>query len=334
MRGVSNLALRLKGISGFGTRCHGELCDRHYFGWGSHSPRPHVELRALRAPPENGAPGGLAAGGTAAGRCLRAAEDGAPRRLSRCRPPEGAAAPARPRLLPALAPGAAGPRRGGRREGEEGGPAAAPPPAGGRWAALLRQRLPRSSAPRPAAGRPWPRCLGSAAAAAGSCSLPAPTSYFFSRRSVLGVSGRGPGRDAMARGREQTLGPSAEALGVEGAGQSWKAGGGRRRRVLTPLSRPVREGGLGGWRCPLKFVSELGWSADGAARAPLSGPGSEVTVPAGAETGSRPAGPAAVCGTGGWPAAPGRCGAGESPGRGKRSSRGPPLGSGKSSLKG
>lgn len=68
---------------------------------------------------------------------------------------------------------------------------------------------------------------------------------------------------------------------------------------LPHPSVPPREGKRAGRQeapLPPKFVSELGWSVDGAARAPLSGPGSEVPVPASAGTVSRPPGPAAVCG--------------------------------------
>ncbi|KAL9866457.1 beta-1,3-glucosyltransferase isoform 4-T4 [Geothlypis trichas] len=120
-------------------------------------------------------------------------------------PPEGAAAAERLPPLPALAAGPAGrrEREGGsssstrrrrrRRAGRQAA-TAAPPPAGGRSPELLRQRraagrtVPSASWPRRAAPRPPPRCLGSPATAAGSSSLPAPTSSSYSRRSAPGNS--------------------------------------------------------------------------------------------------------------------------------------------------
>lgn len=100
----------------------------------------------------------------------------------------------------------------------------------------------------------------------------------------------------------------------------WGAGGGGGGGVPEPPplphpSVPPSEGQRAGRRevpLPPKFVGGLGWSADGAARAPLSGPGSEVPVAAGAGTVSRPPAPANG-GVWGRPSPPGRCGAGESP---------------------
>lgn len=296
-----------------------------------------------------GSPGEPTAGGGGPGRaggsrngCLRlAAGSGSPEpsaaspaaaRQRAPRPPLGL------RLLPALAPGPAGPWRGGgkgRRRGGRagGGTATSRRPLGRAPAAEAGSRACRAPLRLPAASRRAALAKMSREPGCNRWLLFAACAHLLFLLPPLRTRGEwpgaGPGRHGEGKGGDaRSLRGGGER--EEGTGQNWKAWGGcwSHSHFLTPLSRPVRESGRGGWTFPLKFVSELGWSADGAARAPLSGPGSEVTVPAGAQTGSRPPGPAAVCGDKGVALSPGPL-----RGRGKRSSRGRPLRSGKSSLK-
>lgn len=198
-------------------------------------------------------------------------------RLSRCRPPEGAAAPLRPpsrrRWRPVL-PGPGG--EGGRREGRRAGwrhrhrPEAARPRSCGRGG--------QPGAPCPFSSFP-PPCASAALAKMSrerGCNrwlLLAACAHLFFLVPPLRTWGECPGRAGPPwrgeGGTTGTFGRSAEVTRGGGHGTAGELGGAPEPLPLRhPLSRPGRgSGGRQDVPLPPKFVAVLGWRADGAARA-------------------------------------------------------------------